>query len=83
MAYVQEADAWRTASVMHDAVFAAERLCNDVYRAISDAYKPGGDSSAVTTAASPDIRAKAEEARRCLYAAVNYLTVLIGDEPSS
>ena len=77
MARIQEADTWRTASVAHDAASEAERLCNDIYTAVHAAYFD--TSNAAETAASDDIRAKAAEARRCLYAAVNYLTALIGD----
>jgi hypothetical protein len=77
MARVQEADAWRTASVAHDAASEAERLCSDVYNAVQAAYFD--TKTAAETAASDDIREKAAEARRCLYAAVNFLTVLIGD----
>jgi ferric-dicitrate binding protein FerR (iron transport regulator) len=85
MTRVREAETWRIASVMHDAAFEAERLCEQVYRAISDAYQPSqGDSTAAATAASPDIRARAQEARLCLYAAAGHLTALIGDgEPPS
>jgi hypothetical protein len=80
LARVRESETWRTASVMHDAAYEAERLCNEIYRAVTDAYKPSQDTStAAETAASPDINAKAQEARRLLYATVNYLSALIGD----
>ena len=77
MARVQESYAWSTASVMHDAASEAERLCNAIYNAVHEAYFDS--KTAAQTAASEDIREKAAEARRCLYAAVNYLTALIGD----
>lgn len=81
MARVQEADSWRTASVAHDAASEAERLCSDIYNAVQAAYFD--TKTAVQVAASDDIRAKAAEARLCLYAAASYLTVLIGDSPES
>lgn len=79
MARVQEGDAWRLASIMHDAAFEAERLCDEIYRAVSGAYRPQGDSTATKVAASSETRDKAHEARRCLHAAVNFLNALIGD----
>ena len=82
MARVQESYAWSTAAVMHDAASEAERLCNEINNAVNAAYFD--TKTAATTAASDPIRDKAHEARRCLYAAVNYLTALIGDgEPPS
>lgn len=75
---VQEAQAYHLASVAHDAAFEAERLCNDIYRAVADARF--GDSPASTTEALTDpatIR-KAEEAVTCLATAVLYLTDLFG-----
>jgi hypothetical protein len=83
MARVQETYTWSTASVMHDAAMEAERLCGAVYNAIHDAYFDT-KTAASTAVSDDDIRAKAEEARRCLYAAANYLSALIGDgEPPS
>jgi hypothetical protein len=79
MARVQEGEAWRLASTMHDAAFEAERLCNDIYRTVSDAYQPQGVSTAAEVAASSTTRDRAREARRCLHAAVNFLNSLIGD----
>ena len=82
MARVREVDTWRLASIMHDAASEAERLCNDIYTAVSTAYFD--HNAAAETAASDDLRAKGAEARLCLYAAVNYLTALIdgqGDPP--
>jgi hypothetical protein len=71
IARVREADIWRIASVMHDAVYEAERLCNDIYRIVTDAYH--NTSTAVATAASQEIRAKADEAYGCLQLAASYL----------
>ena len=80
MAVIREAEAWRTASVMHDAAYEGERLCEHIYRAVADAYKPSqGASAAAQTLADPAIRAKAEEARQCLYAAMSYLNDLVAD----
>ena len=78
MARVREAEAWHTASVMQDAAYEAERLCTDIYHAVTDAYQPSqGDSTAAELAASPSIGDKAQEARRCLLAAVGYLDTLV------
>ena len=38
MAQVREAETYHTASVVHDAVSEADRLCAAVYRAVTDAY---------------------------------------------
>ena len=82
MARVQETCAWSTAAVLHDAASEAERLCGEISTAVNTAYFD--TKTAAQTAASDPIRDKAHEARRCLYAAVNYLTALIGDgEPPS
>ena len=37
MAHVHEAEAYHTATLAHDAAFEAERLCSDIYRAVSGA----------------------------------------------
>jgi len=78
MARVKEGETWRTASVMHDAAYEGELLCREIYNAIYEAYQPGGDSTAADLAASPDIRAKAEEAVYCLNAAIGFLVALTG-----
>ena len=38
MAQVREAETYHTASVMHDALSEADRLCAAIYRAVTDAY---------------------------------------------
>lgn len=89
MAQVREAEAYHTASVMHDAIFEADRLCSAIYRAVSDAYlsrirEDQADTeapSAAERAASPEVRAQAAEALRCLYSAQNHLQNLTSYEP--
>jgi hypothetical protein len=83
MARVLEAQAWRTASVLEDAAFEAERLCHQIYTAVSAAYQSAdGSSAAADVAASEDVRSLACEARDCLYAAVGHINDLIaGSEP--
>lgn len=82
MARVLESETWRLASNMHDAVFEAQRLCNEIYHTVYDAYQPQGDSTAAQVAATTDIQAKADEARRLMQAAVTYLNALTGaDKP--
>jgi hypothetical protein len=89
MAQVREAEAYHTASVMHDAIFEADRLCSAIYRAVTDAYltrvrDDQADPEARTaaeTADSPEVRGQAAEALRCLYAAQTYLQSLTSYEP--
>ena len=89
MAQVREAEAYHTASVMHDAIFEADRLCSAIYRAVTDAYlsrvredQADPDApSAAETAASAEVRDQAAEALRCLYAAQNHLQQLTSYEP--
>jgi len=75
---VREAEVYHASSVMQDAVFEAERLCDAIYHALSEAYfdrnahdKDGPTS--VEIAESPEIRDKAIEALRCLRIAEDYL----------
>ena len=89
MAQVREAEAYQAASVMNLAMSEAERLCGEVYRAVSDAYfkdvRKNADSdgrTAVQTAESPEIRGKATEALNCLHVAEQYVRrLLAGSEP--
>ena len=89
MAQVREAEAYHTASVMHDAIFEADRLCSAIYRAVTDAYltrvrEDQADAEARTaaeTADSPEVRGQAAEALRCLYSAQTYLQSLTSYEP--
>jgi hypothetical protein len=89
MAQVREAEAYHTASVMHDAIYEADRLCSAIYRAVTDAYltrlredqaDPGAPSAA-ETAASPEVRDQTAEALRCLYSAQSHLQHLTSYEP--
>ena len=89
MAQVREAEAFHTASVMHDAIFEADRLCSAIYRAVTDAYltrvrEDQADAEARTAAEmadSPEVRGQAAEALRCLYSAQTYLQSLTNYEP--
>jgi hypothetical protein len=89
MAQVREAEAYHTASVMHDAIVEADRLCFAIYRAVTDAYlnrvredQAGTEAgTAAEMADSPDVRGQAAEALRCLYAAQTYLQSLTSYEP--
>jgi hypothetical protein len=89
MAQVREAEAYHTASVMHDAIFEADRLCSAIYRAVTDAYltrirEDQADAEARTaaeTAASAEVRDQAAEALRCLYSAQSHLQQLTSYEP--
>jgi hypothetical protein len=89
MAQVREAEAYHTASVMHDAIFEADRLCSAIYRAVTDAYltrirEDQADPEARTAAEmadSPEVRGQAAEALRCLYSAQTYLQSLTSYEP--
>ena len=79
MAAIREAEAWRTASLMHSAAFEAEQLANAIYRAVTDAYNPQGISTAAQTATSPEIQARAHETGQCFYAALSHLNDLVAD----
>ena len=83
VARVQEAQAYHLISVAHDAVYEAERLCNEIYRAASDAYlRDTGASNAADVLTDPAMAGKAEEAVLCLATAVLYLTDLFcGSQP--
>jgi hypothetical protein len=89
MAQVREAEAYHTASVMHDAIFEADRLCSAIYRAVTDAYlnrvredQAGAEArTAAETAASAEVRDQAAEALRCLYSAQSHLQQLTSYEP--
>jgi hypothetical protein len=80
---VRDAQVYHLASLAHDAAYEAERLCNDIYRAASDARfgDPGSDDSPAPLDHQA-MTAKAEEAVACLVTAVLYLTDLFtGDLP--
>jgi len=79
---VRDAQVYHLASLAHDAAFEAERLCNDIYRAASDARF--GDPRSGNEPAPLDhqaMTAKAEEAVLCLVTAVLYLTDLFTGDP--
>jgi hypothetical protein len=74
---VRDAQVYHLASLAHDAAFEAERLCNDIYRAASDArFGDPGSGSAAEALDGQDVTAKAEEAVLCLVTAVLYLSDL-------
>jgi hypothetical protein len=80
---VRDAQVYHLASLAHDAAFEAERLCNDIYRAASDArFGDPGSGGAPAPLDHQAMTAKAEEAVACLVTAVLYLTDLFtGDLP--
>ncbi len=85
MVVIRNVEAYHTASVLHDAAFEVERLCNAVHQAVSDAYfkeirkerEPRTDLTATQTAESPQIQAKVQEALNCLHAAEEYARRLL------
>jgi hypothetical protein len=82
IARVQDAEAYHMASVAHDAAFEAERLCNQIYRAASDAYlRDVTGAAAAEAVGSTAMRDNISEALRCLVTAENYLRSLGCDEP--
>jgi len=87
-ARLREAEVYHASSVMQDAAFEAERLCEAIYRTVSDVFRnrldlPAGPTT-VEVAESPEIRAKAIEALRCLRVAEEYLYRFapVMDQPS-
>jgi hypothetical protein len=80
---VRDAQVYHLASLAHDAAFEAERLCNDIWRAASDArFGDPGSGNARGPLDHQAMTAKAEEAVLCLVTAVLYLTDLFtGDLP--
>jgi hypothetical protein len=83
VARVRDAQVYHLASLAHDAAFEAERLCNDIYRAASDArFGDPRSGDAREPLDHQAMTAKAEEAVLCLVTAVLYLTDLFtGDLP--
>ena len=63
MAQVREAEAYHTASVMHDAIFEADQLCSAIYRAVTDAYlsrRPRGPGTTPSLSATQTAESHAE-----------------------
>jgi hypothetical protein len=84
MAKVRETETYHTFSVAHDALSEAERLCAEVYRAVTDAYfkdlrknADGTGLTAVQTAESPPMQVKIREALNCLEAAQTHVRQLL------
>ena len=84
MAKVRETETYHTCSVAHDALSEAERLCAEVYRAVTDAYfkdlrknADGTGLTAVQTAESPPMQVKIREALNCLEAAQTHVRQLL------
>ena len=74
---VRDAQVYHLASLAHDAAFEAERLCNDIYRAASDArFGDPGSGNAAAPLDHQAMTAKAEEAVTCMVTAVLYLSDL-------
>jgi hypothetical protein len=85
MAVIRDAETYHDASVLHDAVFEAERLGTAIQHAVSDAYfrdvrktktKDTG-LTATQTAESPQMQAAAQELLNCLQAAQTYVQRLL------
>lgn len=89
MARIREGEVFHTASVMHDAVYEADRLCAEIYRAINDAYfkRSCGDQAdaeirtVTETAESTQVQKQIDEALRCLSAAQAFLQRLTSEPP--
>ncbi len=89
MARIREGEVFHTASVMHDAVSEADRLCSEIYRAINDAYfgRNRGDQAdaeirtVTETAESGQVQKQIDEALRCLAAAQAFLQRLTSEPP--
>ena len=85
MAVIREAETYHTASVMHDAVSEADKLCAAVYYAVTGAYhrdirQDHADGTGLTgtqTAESPPVQAKIREALNCLHTTDSYLRQLL------
>jgi hypothetical protein len=89
MARVHETETYHAASIMNAAVSEAGRLCDTVYRAVTDAYfkdvrdNPDSDGRTATQTAGSD-EIQAQEALDCLQAAERYMRrLLTGSEPPS
>jgi hypothetical protein len=80
---VRDAQVYHLASLAHDAAFEAERLCNDIYRAASNArFGDPRSGDAPPPLDHQAMTAQSEEAVLCLVTAVLYLTDLFtGDLP--
>lgn len=83
LARIREAQAYHLSSVAHDAAFEAERLCQEVYRAASDAYLRDSRniSEAAEVLATPAMQDKIIEACNCLVVAVDVLSSLRNQSP--
>jgi dienelactone hydrolase len=89
MARIREGEIYHTTGVMHDAIYEADRLCAEIYRAITDAYfgRNGEDQSDAETrtitqiAESAQVQKQVDEALSCLAAAQTFLQRLISEPP--
>jgi len=89
MARVRDTEVYHDASILRDAMSEADRLCESIYRAISDAYfkdirRKADDAdgrTAAEVADSPDVCGQAREALECLNAALGYVNRLTGTYP--
>ena len=75
---VRDTDAWRTSTIMAEAAYEANRLCEQISRAIQDAYfsRDELDPFAADVATCSDTRDKAHEARTLLQMALDHLNTL-------
>jgi len=75
---VRDTDAWRTSTIMAEAAYEANRLCDQISRAIQDAYfsRDELDPFAADVATCSDTRDKAYEARTLLQMTLDHLNTL-------
>ena len=81
---VVEAQAYHGVSIAHDAAFEAERLCNEIHRAASDAYlrdSRAGLSEAAAVLDDPATQDKITEVVCCMAVAIEALCALVNQPP--
>ncbi len=86
MARIREGEIYHAASIMHDAIYEADRLCSEIYQVISDAYfKRNQDDTEVRTLTeitdSTPVQQQIDEALRCLSSAQTFLEKLTSEPP--
>lgn len=77
---VRDTSAWRTASIMTEAAREAHLLCDEIGRAVQDAYfsRKKSDPYPADVAVCADTLDKASEARTLLQMALDHLNSLTG-----
>lgn len=75
---VRDTEAWRTTTILEEAASEAARLCEQISRAVQDAYfsRDKLDPYAADVAACNDTYDKAQEARTLLQMALDNLSTL-------